>query len=251
MDAILGSGRSPLWARVADDLRRAILGGTYPPGSQLPNEQGLMQLYRVSRNTLRRAVAELELRGLLRTEQGRGSFVQERLDYALGARTRLTDNLLGTGLTAKRRLREMWQVPASPEAAEALGIPLGDPAWRVVSLQCVDGAEINIATSWYSARRFPDFDQRRQQEESVTRLFRSYGIPDYVRAWTRLFARRATEAEARALRQPAASPVLEIHKLDAAPDGTPLAYGSGVWAADRVQLVVPGPGGTMMGEDRR
>lgn len=240
MEAIHGSGQSPLWARVADDLRRAILGGTYPPGSQLPNEQGLMQLYRVSRNTLRRAVAELEQRGLLRTEQGRGSFVQERLDYALGTRTRLTDNLLGTGLAAERRLREIWQVPAPPEVAEALGLAAGDPVWRAVILLSVEDTEMSLGTSWYCARRFPDFDRRRREEESVTKLYRSYGIPDYVRAWTRLFARRATEAEARALRQPAASPVMEVHKLDATPDGAPLGYGSSVWAADRIQLVVPG-----------
>jgi GntR family phosphonate transport system transcriptional regulator len=239
----------PLWAKIADELRRAILGGIYPAGSQLPNERDLMALYRVSRNTLRRAVAELELRGLLRTEQGRGSFVQERIDYALGPRTRLTDNLIGTGLTAERRLRELRETDAPAEVAEALCVQAGDPVWRLDSQQSVGSTEINLATTWYPARRFPDFGARRRSTESVTEILKSYGVADYVRAWTRIIARRATEAEARALRQPASSPVFDIRKLDAEPDGTPLAFGSAVWAADRVQFHVAGPPWATAGGD--
>jgi GntR family phosphonate transport system transcriptional regulator len=237
----------PLWARIAEELNRAILGGRYPAGSRLPTERDLMAMYRVSRNTLRRAVAELESRGLLRTEQGRGSFVQERLDYALGARTRLTDNLVGTGLSAERQLLSLQRLPAPGEVAEALCLLVGDPVWRLEGLQSIGGSVINHGTSWYPAGRFPDFDARRRTTESITAIFKSYGIADYLRAWTRLVARRATEAEARALRQPAASPVFDIRKLDTLPDGTPVAFGCAVWAADRVQFHVPGPPGATAG----
>src|SRR3546814_2442917 len=49
----------------------------------------------VNRHTLRRGVASLEQEGLLRVEQGRGTFVQERVvDYRLGKRTRFTENIL-------------------------------------------------------------------------------------------------------------------------------------------------------------
>jgi len=237
----------PLWARIAGELGRAILGGTFPAGSRLPNERDLMAMYRVSRNTLRRAVAELEAHGLLRTEQGRGSFVHERIDYALGARTRLTDNLAGTGLTAERKLLALRRTEATGEVAEALGLAPREAVWQVEGLRSIGGAEINIGSSWYPAARFPDFDQRCRATESITEILRGYGIADYLRAWTRIIARRATEAEARALRQPAASPVFDIRKLDTLPDGTPVAFGCAVWAADRVQFHVPGPSGSTGG----
>jgi DNA-binding GntR family transcriptional regulator len=76
---------------------------------------------------------------------------------------------------------------------------------------------------------------------------RSFGIADDLRARTRLVARRATEAEARMLRHPAASPVFDFRRLDTLPGGTPMALGCAVRAADRMQLHVPGPPGTTIG----
>lgn len=76
---------------------------------------------------------------------------------------------------------------------------------------------------------------------------RSFGIADDLRARTRLVTRRATEAEARLLRHPAASPVLDLRRLDTLPDGTPLALGRAVRAADRMQFHMPGLPGTTVG----
>jgi len=230
----------PLWARVAEQIAGAIASGASPPGSQLPPEAALMRHHQVSRNTLRRAVAELEQRGLLRTEQGRGTFVEERLDYTIGGRTRLTESLARRGLEPGRLLRMIEQEPAAADVAAALQISPGEPVWRLVAVQTAGEVELNLATSWYAVARFPDFKARRRREPSVSALLRGYGITDYVRAWTRIVARRAVEAEARTLRQPLSSPVFEVQKLDADLAGRPIAYGVVIWAADRVQFWVPG-----------
>ena len=61
---------------VLGDLQRDITAGRYPAGSKLPSESVLIQRFRVSRITVRRALAELERIGLIDRVAGSGSFVR-------------------------------------------------------------------------------------------------------------------------------------------------------------------------------
>ncbi|MEV0082303.1 GntR family transcriptional regulator [Saccharopolyspora sp. NPDC050642] len=64
-----------MWQQVADDLVADIESGELAPGSKLPTELELAELYGVARVTVRRAVAELKERGVLAVVHGRGTFV--------------------------------------------------------------------------------------------------------------------------------------------------------------------------------
>ena len=72
--------RSSTAERVADVLRRRVIEGDLPPGARLPEEQ-LVDVLRVSRNTLREAFRLLTHEGLLVHRMHRGVFVPE-LDEA-------------------------------------------------------------------------------------------------------------------------------------------------------------------------
>jgi DNA-binding FadR family transcriptional regulator len=52
-----------------------IHDGTWPPGYQLPAERELVQVFGVARNTLRKALAELEASGVIERQVGRGTFI--------------------------------------------------------------------------------------------------------------------------------------------------------------------------------
>jgi DNA-binding GntR family transcriptional regulator len=64
-----------LWEQVADDLKADIRSGELPPGTRLPAEVELAEIYGVARVTIRRAVLELRKERLLVVIQGRGTFV--------------------------------------------------------------------------------------------------------------------------------------------------------------------------------
>jgi DNA-binding GntR family transcriptional regulator len=70
----VGSRATPWGAykTITDALRRRITEGEFPPGARLPSEAELTSEYGVARNTLRRALADLEREGLLVTMPGRG-----------------------------------------------------------------------------------------------------------------------------------------------------------------------------------
>jgi len=61
--------------RVVAGLKERILSGDLAPGSKLPSEAELIEVYGVSRTVVREAVTRLRAEGLVETFQGRGSFV--------------------------------------------------------------------------------------------------------------------------------------------------------------------------------
>lgn len=72
------SARETAWGAykgIADALRRRIAEGEFAAGSLLPSEAVLTSEFGVSRNTLRRALGDLEHEGLIRALPGRGRVV--------------------------------------------------------------------------------------------------------------------------------------------------------------------------------
>ena len=59
-----------VWQQLANDLSARIADGTYPLGSPLPPEDELASEYAVARTTVRRALAELRKRKLIKALHG-------------------------------------------------------------------------------------------------------------------------------------------------------------------------------------
>ena len=98
METIDRKGGSALWHQIGEILAADIAAGTLAAGEKLPTEPELMQRFGVSRFTVRQALGHLEQRGLVRAEQGRGTFVHRGvLDYTLSKRTPFHKNLIEQG----------------------------------------------------------------------------------------------------------------------------------------------------------
>ena len=67
----------PAYRQIIDQIKRRVSSGDWGPGFELPSIRGLATELRVSVITVRRAYLELEREGVVRAEQGRGSFVAE------------------------------------------------------------------------------------------------------------------------------------------------------------------------------
>ncbi len=70
-------------AQFRDHLVAELANGRFKPGTALPPEKLLAEEFRISRPTVRRALAEMEFEGLIRREQGRGTFVSENVQQKL------------------------------------------------------------------------------------------------------------------------------------------------------------------------
>lgn len=67
----------PLYRQIIEQVKFAIARGDLEPGDQLPTVRQLAVDISINPNTVIRAYRELELEGLLATQQGSGTFVSE------------------------------------------------------------------------------------------------------------------------------------------------------------------------------
>jgi GntR family transcriptional regulator len=68
----------PFHRQIVDQIRYGIASDRLMPGEQLPTVRELAVHLSVNPNTVRKAYSELEILGILDTQQGTGTFVSDR-----------------------------------------------------------------------------------------------------------------------------------------------------------------------------
>jgi GntR family transcriptional regulator len=88
----------PIYRQIVRQIEYAVLSGWALPGDKLPTIRSLAVALKINPNTIAKAYGELEIRGVLATQVGRGTYVSDRAP------------LLGEALNAKeglnRKVRE-------------------------------------------------------------------------------------------------------------------------------------------------
>jgi GntR family transcriptional regulator len=132
---------APLYRQIADKLRRQIESGELKAGMQIPTEDQLMEQYSTSRNTVRAAVRELTMRGLVYTIHGKGSYVPEPPAPIVITLTidPETGRGGGEGLVYTAEVKRSGRLPKM--TAPKVGIDRAGPA-VARSLQIPEGAEV-------------------------------------------------------------------------------------------------------------
>ena len=228
-----------LWRRVADGIERDIADGRFAAGEKLPGETEIAETYRVNRHTVRRALATLAERGLVRAERGSGTFVEAtRLAYPLRSRTRFSEIVGAGGREPRGQLIAASEEPASRELARQLGLKSGAPLVRIESVRFADRTPICVSTSWLAAERFPNAGGVFAKVRSMTALLAHYGVRDYRRASTRITAAIVDATDAMRLDLALGRPVLVVDSTDLGADGVPLVTKRSRFAAERVTFEV-------------
>src|SRR3984885_12417588 len=224
-----------LWRQVADGIERGIADGRFAAGERLPGETEIAETYRVNRHTVRRALAALAERGLVRAERGSGTYVEApKLAYPLRSRTRFSESVGTSGREPRGQLIGASEEPATRELARQLGLKTGAPLIRIEALRFTDRTPICVSTTWLSAERFPDAGQVFASTRSMTKLLAHYGIRDYRRASTRITAAIADAADAARLNLALGRPVLVVDSTDVDTDGKPLVTKRSRFGAERI-----------------
>jgi len=230
-----------LWRRVADAIERDIAHGIHAAGLRLPGEMEMAEAYRVNRHTVRRAIASLAERGLVRAERGSGTYVEApRLAYPLRSRTRFSEIVGAGGREPRGQLIATTREAASSELARRLGLKAGDELIRIEALRLADRAPICIGTTWLAAARFPDAGAVYERVRSMTEVLAHFGIRDYSRATTRISAAIVDATDAARLNLSLGRPILVVESTDVDADGQPVLTTRARFAAERVEFVIEG-----------
>ncbi len=73
-----GHSGVPVYRQLIDQVQGAIASGVLRPGDQLPTVRLVAVELAINPNTVMRAYREMEIRGILDTQQGTGTFIADR-----------------------------------------------------------------------------------------------------------------------------------------------------------------------------
>ena len=235
------SERKTLTDVAQQELRRAITGGTFRPGSQLPTEAELCEILGVSRTVVREALRVLEDDGLVARRHGVGTFVRnnpilKNLNFNFG----ITEMIESAGLKPGTSHLAIQKETADEEKAEQLHIPLGTPLITIERVRTADGRPVvySLDTFTESLIQRADFDPQLLRTESIYNILQTslgqvieYGI-------ARLFPVAAPHDVAEQLQLPPNALTLYIVQTDYSAGDEPLVYSCEYHLPDAFDFVV-------------
>jgi GntR family transcriptional regulator len=128
MSGRLKKGPIPLYYQLERVLRKRILNGRLPPENQFPTERQLCEEFEVSRITVRQTLMILENEGLIRREQGRGTFANPPANAA-GIPFELygyLDDVFYIGAQTRLEIRSKKLISPDAEIARDMSVESGD-----------------------------------------------------------------------------------------------------------------------------
>ena len=85
----------PYYRQVIKQVEMAIADGRLRKGSKLPTVRSLAVHLQINPNTVARAYNEMEIRGIVNTQQGTGTFISDKkIDLSLEERASILDSLV-------------------------------------------------------------------------------------------------------------------------------------------------------------
>lgn len=236
---VLTPSAAPLWLQIADRLRSAITAGEFQPGDTLPSEAEINAAFQVSRTTARASLDRLRHDGLIDRQSGRGSIVlKPRVEQPVNQLASFSDDMKRRGLRASYATFGAGLQKCAPEAAAALGLSGGAPAFRVSRLLLADDEPIGMSESWLSPAvlrdRYPTPDEL-DRGSLYAWLARHHGLriegaQEYIEAAI------ADGDMARRLAVDPGLPLLVARRRSWGENGVPIEYAVMHYRADRYRF---------------
>ena len=195
-------------------LQEQVEHGLLAPGSKLPAERKLSELFSTTRITVREALLQLEARGLIYREERRGWFVSPpRLAYNLMQRSHFHAMVSAQGRVPLTEVLSARLQPASAAVCAWLQLPALSSVIQIRRARRIDKRLVLYVEHYLNPRYFPgilDFDLN----QSMTELYARHFDLHYGRVRFEIVPSSLQAEAAAALRVSPGSPGLNITRVN-------------------------------------
>jgi len=227
----------PLYFQLRNALADRISRGDWKPHEQLPTEDELAESYRVSKATVRQGLRDLVQAGLVRREQGRGTFVADaKVQFGPRHLTSFTEEMRDVGLPSASKVLEQCVAPADGNLAAKLKVAEGSDVYRLERLRLAGGEPMGLQTVHIPCSLAPGLFETNFSEASLYETLEArFGrTPDHAQQTH--FAVAVDARQARLLEVDEGSPALGGERLTFLRGGQPLELTRSVMRGDRYQI---------------
>ena len=170
--------RLPKYFIVKKAIVENIDNELYRSNEAIPSEKRLMELYNVSRITIRKAIDELVTEGYLYKIQGKGTYVKaDEGSNNLFSITSSTEDVQRMGMTPSKKTKINKVESASPKRAKSLEISPDDLGEVIGRISYADNEPLNYTIAFLPEKIFPGLIEHDLEKESLYKLINDkYGI---------------------------------------------------------------------------
>ncbi|NIS80155.1 MAG: UTRA domain-containing protein [Anaerolineales bacterium] len=148
LDRVNRESKVPLYQQLYEILRRKIQNAEWKPGDIIFPESELIELYQVSRSTVRKVLDILVHEGLIYRQPGRGTFVTHpTLEQGMTRIISFTEDMIQRGYEPGTEVLFAGVVPAPVEIAQKLEVEPGEELARIRRLRLADGEPMSVEDS--------------------------------------------------------------------------------------------------------
>lgn len=232
----------PVYLRVVEDIRRQILDGTLPPGSQIPSRAQLTRKYQVGETAARHALRALAAEGLVVGRIGSGHYVRERSELTPLHRWRFLDRPTPFAIDLQsqgRRVTWDWHsepAAAGPDLARRLRVDESATLTRTRYVFRGDGRPLQVATAYEPLEFAPHTAEERRS--LVARMY-AHGVK-ITEVVESIHTRAPHQSEIETLELAAGVHVLHVERTHWAGD-RPVETSDIVLPGDRFRMVYSMP----------
>lgn len=185
---------------IYNDIVGKIEKGKLGANSKLPSENEMMDIYGVSRDTVRKALNLLESNGYIQKIKGKGSFTLDinRIDFPVSGITSFKELAKRMGKEWKTHVEKIEIIPADEYLAEQLKIEDGREIWEVIRVREINRRKIILDKDYFIKDFIPSLTKEICQDSIYDYLENNLGLQISF-AKKEITVQRATEEDRRLL----------------------------------------------------
>ena len=228
----------PMYYQIMNQLREKIVEGVYNVGDALPPERELVEVYQVSRMTIRQAILELVNEGILVRRKGIGTFVASpKIEQALNSLTSFTQDMAQRGMKAGGRVLSFKEIAPDPTIRKTLGLSAQDKVFECVRLRLADEEPMALETTTLVASICPGLQREDLENQSLYKILAERWNIQLDYATQSLEPIVAPPYEANLLHVAPGSPLLLMHRVTYDQSGRAFEHVKSLYRGDRYKFV--------------
>ncbi len=148
------------YKKIYEDLKERIENGDYPQGSVLPSEYTLIGIFGCSRNTVRRAIADLVDEGYVQSIHGKGVIViyrpVESAAFEIGQIESLKEAARRLNMPFRTDVLRFSEIEVDERVAGRTGFPVGESLFYIMRARYFNDQAVILDHNWFLKRLMPD-----------------------------------------------------------------------------------------------